>query len=241
MDAAKLQQAVEYAQANGSAWDFEKDQVRTFGTPLGPLPKQRAATNGIILRHGYIVAEFGDTKPTIRCTASPRVSCPPCAAWRWSGLIKTSTIRSRIIFTTAATIRRTTPRSPGKITSSRKANGKANCGARTRILSGVEQFGNGKRKPRPIHDPGDLLRIQRRPHQPLFLVAAASVRQKGLPEVLKTSIMDPIGASPGMAMGALQQLDRRNRRAVRSARSAAARAGAAAYGSIRRIWRASAC
>src|SRR5258708_14474854 len=62
MDAAKLQQAIEYAQAHGSTWDFEKDQVRTFGTVLGPLPKQRAATNGIILRHGYILAEFGDTK-----------------------------------------------------------------------------------------------------------------------------------------------------------------------------------
>src|SRR5216684_5929037 len=62
MDAAKLEQAIEYAQAHGSTWDFEKDQVRTFGTVLGPLPKQRAATNGIILRHGYIVAEFGDTK-----------------------------------------------------------------------------------------------------------------------------------------------------------------------------------
>jgi pseudouridine-5'-phosphate glycosidase len=44
MDAAKLQQAIDYAQANGSAWDFEKDQVRTFGVPLGPLPKQHAAT-----------------------------------------------------------------------------------------------------------------------------------------------------------------------------------------------------
>src|SRR5262249_54186246 len=62
LDAAKVQQAIDYATANGSSWDFEKDQVRTFGVPLGPLPKQRAATNGIILRHGYIVAEFGDTK-----------------------------------------------------------------------------------------------------------------------------------------------------------------------------------
>src|SRR5258708_18849934 len=60
-DDAKLQQAVEYARAHGSKWDFDKDQVRTFGTPLGPLPKQRAATNGVILRHGYIAAEFGDT------------------------------------------------------------------------------------------------------------------------------------------------------------------------------------
>src|SRR5579864_2758070 len=62
MDAAKLQEAIEFAKANGSTWDFDKDQVRTFGAVLGSLPKQRAATNGIILRHGYIVAEFGDTK-----------------------------------------------------------------------------------------------------------------------------------------------------------------------------------
>jgi hypothetical protein len=62
LDADKLRLAVEYAQANGSTWDFEKDQVRTFGAVLGPLPKERAATNGIILRHGYIVAEFGDAK-----------------------------------------------------------------------------------------------------------------------------------------------------------------------------------
>ena len=62
MDSAKLAAAVEFAQSHGSTWDFEKDQVRTFGTPLGPLPKQRASTNGIILRHGYIVAQFGDTK-----------------------------------------------------------------------------------------------------------------------------------------------------------------------------------
>ena len=28
LDAAKLQEAVDYAQANGSTWDFDKDQIR---------------------------------------------------------------------------------------------------------------------------------------------------------------------------------------------------------------------
>src|SRR5882762_10145638 len=60
-DAARLKLAIDYAEANGSSWDFEKDQVRVFGAALGPLPKQRAATNGILLRHGYIAAQFGDT------------------------------------------------------------------------------------------------------------------------------------------------------------------------------------
>src|SRR5271165_2980989 len=62
LDAAGLQQALEYAQAHGSSRDFDRDQVRVFGTPLGPVPHQRAATNGIILRHGYIAAQFGDIK-----------------------------------------------------------------------------------------------------------------------------------------------------------------------------------
>src|SRR5258708_40161135 len=59
LDSAKLQDAVDFALSHGSAWDFDRDQVRTFGPPLGPLPKQPAATNGIILRHGYVVAQFG--------------------------------------------------------------------------------------------------------------------------------------------------------------------------------------
>src|SRR3954463_13860661 len=62
MDSVKLQAAVDFATANAATWDFDRDQVRTFGTPLGPLPKTRAGTNGIILRHGYIVAQFGDVK-----------------------------------------------------------------------------------------------------------------------------------------------------------------------------------
>src|SRR4051812_43547414 len=50
VDSAKLQVAVDYALAHGSTWDFDRDQVRTFGPPLGPLPKTRASTNGVILR-----------------------------------------------------------------------------------------------------------------------------------------------------------------------------------------------
>src|SRR5438105_14880714 len=32
-----------------------------FGKLLGSIPTERGATNGLIIRHGYIVAEFGDT------------------------------------------------------------------------------------------------------------------------------------------------------------------------------------
>ena len=59
---------------------------------------------------------------------------------------------------------------------------------------GVEQFGNGQRKPRAIQDPGAFyeyndVRINR------FSLSLLRLFGKGLPEVLKSSIMDPIGGS----------------------------------------------
>ena len=62
MDSAALNAAVAFAQTQ--AGNMPKDfstQVETFGRVLGPLPKMHGDTNGIIIRHGYIVAEWGDT------------------------------------------------------------------------------------------------------------------------------------------------------------------------------------
>ncbi|WP_276498220.1 hypothetical protein [Pontibacter litorisediminis] len=64
LDAAKLQEAVDWAKLQETT-QIEKDfstQKEIFGEPLGPLPATRANTNGIILKDGYIVAEWGDTK-----------------------------------------------------------------------------------------------------------------------------------------------------------------------------------
>lgn len=61
MDDQLLADAVAWAQAQET--DMPKDfstQEATFGRPLGPLPKTRAGVNGVIVRRGYIVAEFGD-------------------------------------------------------------------------------------------------------------------------------------------------------------------------------------
>src|ERR1700741_4999256 len=62
MDSALLEQALAYAktQAGTMPADFST-QVETFGRVLGPLPKMHGDTGGIIIRHGYIVAEWGDT------------------------------------------------------------------------------------------------------------------------------------------------------------------------------------
>src|SRR6266481_5240422 len=63
MDSAKLSAAVEFMKAHETAAparDFS-DQEIIFGKLLGSIPTERGSTNGVVIRHGYIVAEFGDT------------------------------------------------------------------------------------------------------------------------------------------------------------------------------------
>ena len=195
MDAAKLRQAVEYAQAHGSTWDFDKDQVRTFGTPLGPLPKQRAATNGIILRHGYIVAEFGDTKTNdpVYSVAKSFLSTPFALAVA-QGLI------ADVNDPVAKYIHDGGYDSPhnAKITwknhLQQESEWEGEMWGKNANFIGVEEFGNGQMKPREIHDPGTYyeyndVRINR------LALSLLRLFGKRLPQVLKENIMDPIGAS----------------------------------------------
>jgi len=68
-DSTRLADAVKAAVAHESTQprDLALMLAETFGrnepfdTPIGPV-KTRAAANGLITRHGYIVAEWGDTK-----------------------------------------------------------------------------------------------------------------------------------------------------------------------------------
>jgi CubicO group peptidase (beta-lactamase class C family) len=63
MDPAKLNDAVEFMKAHETsspARDFS-DQEIVNGKLLASIPTERAGTNALIIRHGYIVAEFGDT------------------------------------------------------------------------------------------------------------------------------------------------------------------------------------
>jgi CubicO group peptidase (beta-lactamase class C family) len=68
LDAARIDAAVKYSIANENPGfkDLALDQATTFGarepfdTIIGPL-KERGALNGLIVRNGYIVAEWGET------------------------------------------------------------------------------------------------------------------------------------------------------------------------------------
>jgi CubicO group peptidase (beta-lactamase class C family) len=195
LDAGKLQQAIEFAQANGSNWDFDKDQVRTFGTPLGPLPKTRAATNGVILRHGYLIGEFGDTKANdpVYSVAKSFLSTI-CSLAVERGLIKD------VNDSVGKYIHDGGYDSPhnAKITwknhLQQTSEWEGTQWGKNADFRGIEQFGNGQREPRAIHEPGSFyeyndVRINR------FSLSLLRLFGRGLPEVLKASILDPIGAS----------------------------------------------
>lgn len=196
MDSVKLKEAIDFALANNATWDFERDQVRTFGVPIGPLPKTRATTNGIILRHGYIVAQFGDVKandPVYSVAKSFLSTVAGVAADR--GLIK------NVNDPVGRTIRDGGYDSPQNAAITWKhhllqtSEWEGTLWGKNADFVGAEQFGNGQRRPRPIQAPGTLyeyndVRINR------FALSLARLFGTGLPEVLKTSIMDPIGASP---------------------------------------------
>jgi CubicO group peptidase (beta-lactamase class C family) len=196
LDAEKLKAAVDYAQANGSTWDFGRDQVRTFGAVLGPLPKQHAATNGIIIRHGYIVAEFGDihANDPVYSVAKSFLSTV-CSLAVERGLIRD------VNDPVAKYIHDGGYDSPhnAKITwknhLQQESEWEGSLWGKNADFLGVEQFGNGQRKPREIHEPGTFyeyndVRINR------FSLSLLRLFGKGLPEVLKTDIMDRIGGSP---------------------------------------------
>jgi len=195
MDSIKLQAAIDFAQAHGSTWDFERDQVRTFGRPLGPLPRQRAATNGIIVRHGFIVGSFGDIKandPVYSVAKSFLSTVAALAVDR--GLIK------NVNDPVANYIHDGGYDSPHnrlitwKNHLQQESEWEGNMWGKNSDFVGTTEFGAGERKPRAIEPPGAFyeyndVRINR------FSLSLLRLFGTGLPDVLRGGIMDPIGAS----------------------------------------------
>jgi CubicO group peptidase (beta-lactamase class C family) len=195
LDAAKLQEAVAFAQANGSTWDFEKDQLRTFGRPLGPVPKSRAATNGVILRHGYVVAEFGDTKavdPMYSCAKSFLSTVCSIAVER--GLIRDVNDPVAKYIHDGGYDSPQNSRITWKNHLQQESEWEGELFGKNANFLGVEEFGNGQRKPRETQAPGAFyeyndVRINR------FSLSLLRLFGKAIPDVLKDSVMKPIGAS----------------------------------------------
>jgi CubicO group peptidase (beta-lactamase class C family) len=198
MDAALLNQAIEYAKTRDTNWgktDYMADQVRTFGRRLGRVPPSHGPTNGVILRHGYIVAEFGDTS-----VVEPTYSVAKSYLSTVLGLtIDRGMIRS-IKDPVGEYIKDGGYDSPhnARITwedhARQASEWEGTMFGKPSTFIGAEEFGNGEMKPRDIRDPGthyeyNDVRVNR------LSLSLLKLWKRPLPDVLKTEIMDPIGAS----------------------------------------------
>ena len=194
-DAAKLKQAVAFAQTKGSDWNFERDQVRSFGPLLGPIPKTHAATNGFVVRHGYIAAEFGDTK-----AVDPVYSMAKSFVSTTAGIAVTKGLIKDINDPVAKYIHDSGYDSPhnAKITwrnhAEQTSEWEGTLWDRNADFVDPAKFGAAALPARQIEDPGthyeyNDVRMNR------FALSLARLFGKSVPDVFKENIMDPIGAS----------------------------------------------
>lgn len=195
MDAAKLKEAIAWAEAHPSKWDFARDQIRVFGKRLGPLPEKRSGTNGIVLRHGYIVAEFGDTKANdpVYSVAKSFISTTASVAFA-KGLIRGADDQVAAYVKDGGYDSAHNAKITWKNHLQQESEWEGVMWGKNANFLGIEEFGAGEMKPRDIKEPGSYYeyndaRMNR------FSLSLARVFGKGLPEILKENIMDPIGAS----------------------------------------------
>ncbi|NDU95555.1 serine hydrolase domain-containing protein [Spirosoma terrae] len=197
MDATLLQEAVAFAKTQETTQmtpNFST-QEEIFGKLLGPMPTSRAATNGIVLRNGYIVAEWGDTKrpdPTYSVAKSVLSTVTGITLER--GMIPDihGPVRNLIHdggyesdqnkpITWEQHLQQTT-------------EWEGSLWGKNSNFIGKEAFGKGERKPRALQKPGSYyeyndVRINR------LALSLLRLWKKPLPDVVRDEIMNPIGAS----------------------------------------------
>ena len=196
MDDRLLAEAVSWAKLQETEMprDFST-QAEIFGRPLGRVPKTRALTNGVILRHGYVVAEWGDTN-----AVDPTYS----VAKSYLSMILGLTIDRGMIKSVNDPVRDLihdggydSPQN-AKVTWDHHATQTSEWDGvmfgKPSTFIGKEEFGSGEMKKRELHEPGTYyeyndVRVNR------LALSLLELWKRPLPEVLKTEIMDPIGAS----------------------------------------------
>lgn len=196
MDPLLLAAAIDFAESQETSkpMDFS-DQEKMFGQLLGPVPDRRAQTNGLVIRHGYIVAEFGDT-----AAVDPTYS----AAKSYLSTLVGVAVDQGLIRDVHDPVREYVD--DGGYDSSQNAavtwhqhlqqttEWEGELWDRRHDFVGAEAFGDAERQPRELQIPGTYyeyndVRINR------LALSLMRVFERPLPEVLKDELMDPIGAS----------------------------------------------
>jgi CubicO group peptidase (beta-lactamase class C family) len=225
MDAVKLQAAIAFAQANEAKAprDLEEAHYQTFGREpfgdaVGPF-KERGPATGIVVRNGYIVAEWGEPERvdmTFSVTKSFLSTVVGLAYDR--GLIRKldePVYLSMAPVLPAMASPQAAERSTGPFGAPRPIDPFATPHNRTitwdHLLRQVSDWegslwGKPEWADRPAQDPGTWwTRARKAPGSAyeyndtrvnVLALAALNVWRRPLPQVLRENIMDPIGASP---------------------------------------------
>ena len=196
MDATLLAEAIAFAEAGETSkpMDFS-DQEQIFGQPLGPLPKRRAHTNGLVIRRGYIVAEFGETDKV-----DPTYSAAKSYLSTIAGLAYDRGLFTDVHHPVGQYVKDGGYDSPhnAQVTwhhhLQQTTEWEGTLWDRRSDFIGSVEFGSAERRPRELQAPGTYyeyndVRINR------LALALLRLFEKPLPLVLRDEIMDPIGAS----------------------------------------------
>ncbi|MBK5295732.1 MAG: serine hydrolase [Vicinamibacteria bacterium] len=195
-DPLKLEAAIEFARTHETQRprDFS-DQQRIFGTPLGPLPARRGGTNGLILRGGAIVAEFGDTsvvEPVYSAAKSMLSTMLGLALDR--GLIKDIDARVGAQVNDGGYDSPQNQAITWRHHATQSSEWEGTLFGKPHTFLGLEEFGEGARQPRALQPPGahyeyNDVRVNR------FAISLLRVWKRPLSEVFRDEVMTPIGAS----------------------------------------------
>jgi CubicO group peptidase (beta-lactamase class C family) len=223
MDAARLKEAVAFAVAsetkaprNLEMAHYQSFGREPFGEGVGPF-KERGDPTGVILRHGYIVAEWGDphrVDMTFSVTKSFLSTTTGLAYDR--GLIRNVQDRVRDYMAPVAVIAHDFRKSRAERLGQSELlelfetehNRKITWDHLLRQTSDWEGtlWGKPEWADRPGNNPSEW--VTRKRHEPgtvyeyndvrvnVLALATLNVWRRPLPQVLKEHVMDPIGASP---------------------------------------------
>lgn len=196
IDAARLDAALAFAKEHETDWpkDFST-QEKIFGSLLGPIPKERGATSVVVVRHGYIVGEFGETEridPTYSVAKSMLASVAGVAVRE-----KLITNLDEPVGTTVKDGGYDAPQNTSvtwRHHLQQESEWEGEMWGKKHDFVGSAAFGDGERKPRALQGPGSFyeyndVRINR------FSLSLLRRFGKPVPEVFRDEIMNVIGAS----------------------------------------------
>jgi CubicO group peptidase (beta-lactamase class C family) len=197
MDAAKLADAVNFMKTHETASprrDFS-DQEIVNGKLLASMPTGRAGTNGLVVRGGYIVAEWGDTE-----RPDPTYSVAKSMLSTVTGIALDRKLIGSVDDPVGKLVKDGGYDSPqnSRVTwrhhLQQESEWEGALWGKNANFIGAEAFGRAERKPRSIQPPGSFyeyndVRINR------FALSLLRVFKKQIPDVFRDEVMNPIGAS----------------------------------------------